>query len=235
VLLAAPVALAGCGLVDHAGERGRSEQGRDIFDLWQGSVIAALVVGVLVWGLIAWAVIRYRRRSDELPTQRQYIVPIEILYTAIPVVIVAVLFALSYRTQRDVDAVTSDPDLVIEVTGFQWQWQFHYVEEDITVTGLPAKPPVMVLPVDTTVRLVLTSPDVIHSFYVPDFLYKRDVIPGVENEVDVDVVDVGRYTGRCAEFCGLDHAKMTFEVDAVTMNDFREWVADQQIAGGGDR
>jgi cytochrome c oxidase subunit II len=235
VLLAAPVALAGCGLVDHAGERGRSEQGRDIFDLWQGSVIAALVVGVLVWGLIAWAVIRYRRRGDELPTQRQYIVPIEILYTAIPVVIVAVLFALSYRTQRDVDAVTSDPDLVVEVTGFQWQWQFHYVEEDITVTGLPEKPPVMVLPVDTTVRLVLTSPDVIHSFYVPDFLYKRDVIPGVENEVDVDVVDVGRYTGRCAEFCGLDHAKMTFEVDAVTMDDFREWVADQQVAGGGDR
>jgi cytochrome c oxidase subunit II len=234
VLLLAPVALAGCGLVDHAGERGRSEQGRDIFDLWQGSVIAALVVGVLVWGLIAWAVIRYRRRSDELPTQRQYIVPIEILYTAIPVVIVAVLFALSYRTQRDVDAVTSDPDLVIEVTGFQWQWQFHYAEEDITVTGLPGKPPVMVLPVDTTVRLVLTSPDVIHSFYVPDFLYKRDVIPGVENKVDVDVVDVGRYTGRCAEFCGLDHARMTFEVDAVTTDDFRSWVdrqVDRQGAG----
>lgn len=234
MLLAAPVALAGCGLVDHAGERGRSEQGRDIFDLWQGSVIAALVVGVLVWGLIAWAVIRYRRRSDELPTQRQYIVPIEILYTAIPVVIVAVLFALSYRTQRDVDAVTSDPDLVIEVTGFQWQWQFHYVEEDITVTGLPGTPPVMVLPVDTTVRLVLTSPDVIHSFYVPDFLYKRDVIPGVENKVDVDVVDAGRYTGRCAEFCGLDHARMTFEVDAVTTGDFRDWVdrqVDRQGAG----
>ena len=234
MLLAAPVALAGCGLVDHAGERGRSEQGRDIFDLWRGSVIAALVVGVLVWVLIAWAVIRYRRRSDELPTQRQYIVPIEILYTAIPVVIVAVLFALSYRTQRDVDAVTSDPDLVIEVTGFQWQWQFHYVEEDITVTGLPGTPPVMVLPVDTTVRLVLTSPDVIHSFYVPDFLYKRDVIPGVENKVDVDVVDAGRYTGRCAEFCGLDHARMTFEVDAVTTDDFRDWVdrqVDRQGAG----
>ena len=227
VLLVAVAALAGCGLVDHAGERGASDQGRDIFDLWQGSVIAALVVGGIVWALIGWAVFRYRRRSDEVPTQRQYIVPLEVVYTGVPILIVAVLFALSYRTQRDVDALSSDPDLVIEVDGFQWQWQFHYVEEDITVTGLPDDPPVMVLPVDTTVRLVLTSNDVIHSFYVPDFLFKRDVIPGVKNKVDVDVTDVGRYTGRCAEFCGLDHSKMTFEVEAVTMDEFREWVAEQ--------
>jgi cytochrome c oxidase subunit 2 len=224
-------ALAGCGLVDNAGKGGTSQQGRDIFDLWQGSVIAALVVGGIVWLLIGWAFFRYRRRGDLLPTQRQYIVPLEIVYTTVPIVIVAVLFALSYRTQRDVDALTSDPDLVVEVEGFQWQWQFHYVEEDITVTGNPDDPPVMVLPVDTTARLVLTSEDVIHSFYVPDFLFKRDVIPGLKNRVDVDVTDVGRYTGRCAEFCGLDHARMTFEVDAVTMDDFREWVADQQVAG----
>jgi cytochrome c oxidase subunit 2 len=235
VLILTPVALAGCGLVDHAGKEGSSEQGRDIFDLWRGSMIAALVIGGIVWALIGWAAFRYRRRGDELPTQRQYVVPLEVVYTAVPILIVAVLFALSYRTQRDVDALTSDPDLVIEVEGFQWQWQFHYVEEDITVTGLPDDPPVMVLPVDATVRLVLTSNDVIHSFYVPDFLYKRDVIPGVKNKIDVDVTDVGQYTGRCAEFCGLDHAKMTFEVDAVTTADFREWVADQQAAGGGDQ
>jgi cytochrome c oxidase subunit 2 len=232
LLLVVSPALGGCGLVDHAGERGASEQGRDIFDLWRGSFIAALVVGAIVWGLIGWAVFRYRRRSDEVPNQRQYIVPLEIVYTTVPILIVAVLFALSYRTQRDVDALSSDPDIVIEVDGFQWSWQFHYVEianekQDITVTGLPDKPPVMVLPVDTTVRLILTSNDVIHSFYVPDFLYKRDVIPGVENKIDVDVTDVGRYTGRCAEFCGLDHAKMTFEVEALTMADFREWVAEQ--------
>jgi cytochrome c oxidase subunit 2 len=234
VLLLALVALAGCGLVDHAGKEGSSAQGRDIFDLWRGSVVAALVVGGIVWVLIGWAFLRYRRRGDELPSQRQYIVPLEVVYTTVPVLIVAVLFALSYRTQRDVDALTSDPDLVIEVEGFQWQWQFHYVEEDITVTGLPDDPPVMVLPVDTTVRLVLSSHDVIHSFYVPDFLFKRDVIPGVKNKVEVDVTDVGRYTGRCAEFCGLDHARMTFEVDAVTMDDFRDWVADRQVAGDGD-
>jgi cytochrome c oxidase subunit II len=225
-------ALAGCGLVDNAGKGGTSRQGRDIYDLWQGSVIAALVVGGIVWLLIGWAFLRYRRRGDVLPTQRQYIVPLEIVYTTVPIVIVAVLFALSYRTQRDVDALTSDPDLVVEVEGFQWQWQFRYVDEGITVTGNPDDPPVLVLPVDTTARLVLTSEDVIHSFYVPDFLFKRDVIPGVKNRVDVDVTDVGRYTGRCAEFCGLDHARMTFEVDAVTMDDFRSWV-DRQVDRGG--
>lgn len=224
--------LAGCGLVDHGGNRGSSQQGRDIFDLWQGSVIAALVVGVLVWGLIFWAAIRYRRRGDEIPTQRQYIFSLEILYTALPVLIVAVLFVFAYQTQREVQEVSSNPDLIVEVDGFQWQWQFHYVEEDITVTGLPDEPPVMVLPVDETIRFVLRSDDVIHSFYVPDFLYKRDVIPGVDNQIDVDVVDTGRYTGRCAEFCGLDHAKMTFEVEAVTKADFRNWVDEQQSSGG---
>jgi cytochrome c oxidase subunit 2 len=225
--------LAGC-TVDHGGNRGKSEQGREVFTLWRGSVIAALIVGALVWSLIFWAAIRYRRRSDEIPTQRQYLVRLEIVYTALPILIVAVLFVFAYQTQRDVNEVSSDPDLVIEVDGFQWQWQFHYVEEDITVTGLPDEPPVMVLPVDRTIRFVLRSDDVIHSFYVPDFLYKRDVIPGVDNKIDVDVTDVGRYTGRCAEFCGLDHSKMTFEVEAVTMSDFREWVDQQQAGNSGD-
>jgi cytochrome c oxidase subunit 2 len=228
LVLVAAVTLAGCGLVDNAGNSGHSEQGRDIFSLWRGSMIAALIVGAIVWALILWAVIRYRRRGDAIPDQRQYHLPIEIVYTATPVLIVAVLFVLAYGTSRDVNAVSKNPDVVIQVDGFQWQWQFHYVDEDITVTGLPDDPPVMVLPVGETVRLVLRSHDVIHSFYVPDFLYKRDVIPGVDNKIDIDVTDEGRYTGRCAEFCGLDHAKMTFEVEAVRPSEFQDWVADHQ-------
>jgi cytochrome c oxidase subunit 2 len=231
LLFIAPVALAGCGLVDNAGKKGNSEQGRSIFDLWHGTWIAAFVVGGIVWALIFWVVVRYRRRNDEIPSQRQYILPIEIVYTVTPVLIVAVLFVVAYNVQRDVNALSSDPDLVIRVDGFQWQWQFTYVDEDITVTGLPDKPPVMVLPVGETVRLRLRSHDVIHSFYVPDFLYKRDVIPGVNNDIDIDVTDEGTYTGRCAEFCGLDHAKMTFEVEAVSPAEFRQWVTEQQ----GDR
>jgi cytochrome c oxidase subunit 2 len=119
---------------------------------------------------------------------------------------------------------------VIEVRGFQWQWQFHYRDEDVTVTGTPDKLPQMVLPVNQTARLILTSDDVIHSFYVPDFNEKRDLIPGVRNRIDLDPIEIGTYVGRCAEFCGLDHARMDFTVKVVSQADYREWVADRQGA-----
>ena len=115
--------LAGCSL---GVEEGATRQGREIFGLWRGSVFAALVVGGLVWGLIVFAVFRYRRRDDRIPTQRQYLIKLEIVYTLIPIVIVAVIFAFAYRTQNEVDALSPDPDVVVEVIGFQWQWQFHY-------------------------------------------------------------------------------------------------------------
>jgi len=229
------VVASGCGLVDHAGNRGATEQGRDIFDLWRAEMIVALVVGTLVWALIGWSVLRYRRRSDALPTQRQYVLPLEIAYTALPVVAVAVIFGFSYVTQRNVDELSADPDVVIEVQGFQWQWQFRYEGSDVVVTGLPGDPPVMVVPVDRTVRLRLMSRDVIHSFYVPDFLAKRDAIPGVDNEIDVDVLEAGRYSGVCAEFCGLDHAKMTFVVEAVSPAEFDAWLTDQADDQTGDQ
>jgi cytochrome c oxidase subunit II len=221
------IVLSGCSL-EFGGGRGATRQGRDIFGLWQGSVIVAIFVGGLVWGLILFAILRYRRRNGDLPNQTQYFVKLEILYTVVPVVIVAVLFAFSYRTQNEVDALTRDPAVTIDVRGFQWQWQFHYRDDDVTVTGLPEREATMVLPEDRTTRLVLTSPDVIHSFYVPKFLFKRDVIPGVVNRVDVTPRDRGTFTGRCAEFCGLDHAKMTFEVKVVSFDDYRAWVSEQR-------
>jgi cytochrome c oxidase subunit 2 len=231
-LALAVVVLSGCSL-EFGGGRGATRQGRDIFGLWQGSVIVAIFVGGLVWGLILYAILRYRRRNDDLPTQTQYFVKLEILYTVVPVIIVAILFAFSYRTQNEVDALTDDPAVTIDVRGFQWQWQFRYRDDDITVTGLPGQEPTMVLPLDRTTRLVLTSPDVIHSFYVPRFLFKRDVIPGVTNRVDLTPEEVGTYTGRCAEFCGLDHAKMTFTVRVVNMADYNAWVAEQQAEQNG--
>jgi cytochrome c oxidase subunit II len=231
-LAAAVVALTGCS-ADFGSSRGATSQGREIFGLWQGTFIVALMIAALVWGLILFAIVRYRRRNDDLPTQTQYIVKLEILYTAVPVVIVAVLFAFSWRTQTEVDALVPNPAVTIDVKGFQWQWQFRYRDEDVTITGLPDKDPTMVLPVNRTVRLNLTTPDVIHSFYVPEFLFKRDVIPGVTNKVDITARDKGTYTGKCAEFCGLDHARMTFEVKAVSLADYRTWIAEQQATQSG--
>ena len=197
-------------------------------DLWRGGVMTALVVGAIVLSLIIFTVIRYRRRGrDDVPSQRQYIIPLEIVYTVIPIVIVLVLFGFSYAVQDDVDALSDNPDVTIDVQGFQWQWQFHYRAEDVTVTGVPDRRPVMVLPINETVRLVLTSRDVNHSFYVPDFLFKRDAIPTVKNQFDLEVEKAGTYRGFCAEFCGLNHARMTFTVRAVSKAEFDDWVAEQ--------
>jgi cytochrome c oxidase subunit 2 len=226
-LVVVALVLSACS-ADFGSPRGATSEGRDIFGLWQGSAIVALFVAGLVWGLILFVILRYRHRSDELPNQTQYIIKLEILYTAVPVIIVAVLFGFSWRTQTEVDALARDPAVTIDVRGFQWQWQFNYRNEDITVTGRPENEPTMVVPVDRTIRLNLTSPDVIHSFYIPEFLYKRDVIPGRTNKVDVTVRDKGTYVGKCAEFCGLDHTNMTFAVRAVSFDDYRAWVAQRQ-------
>jgi cytochrome c oxidase subunit 2 len=227
VVAIAALALAGCSST-FGQHSPATKQGRSMSDLWRGSVMTALVVGAIVLSLIIFTVLRYRRRGrDDVPNQRQYIIPLEIVYTIIPIVIVLVLFGFSWVVQDNVDALSKHPDVTIEVQGFQWQWQFHYRDEGVTVTGLPDHRPVMVLPVNETVRLVLTSRDVNHSFYVPDFLFKRDVIPTIDNQFEIKVEKAGTYRGFCAEFCGLSHARMTFTVRAVSKAEYAGWVAAQ--------
>lgn len=230
LLLAATLAACGNDGPTFGAPRGATRQGRDIFRLWQGSMWAAVAVGVFVWALILFAVVRFRRRpgDDELPKQTHANIPLEILYTATPLVIVAVLFLVNIRTQDRVDHVSSDPALTIEVTGFQWQWRFRYREANVEVVGTNEQDPVMMLPAGTTVRLVLQATDVIHSFYVPEFLYKRDTVPGLTNEVELEVLEEGRYDGRCAEYCGLLHDRMDFVVEAVPQAEFDRWIAEQR-------
>jgi cytochrome c oxidase subunit 2 len=214
----------------------KSEQAEGIFSLWQGFFVVAICVGVLVWGLLIFVILRYRRRDDEIPSQRPYNIPIEILYTAAPIVLVAVLFGFSVATEDSATAVDPDPVARIEVIGFQWSWQFVYAgedgDDDITITGEPGEPPEMVVPVGQPVVLSLVSNDVNHSFWVPDFLSKRDLIPGVENEITVTATEPGEYDGRCAEFCGLDHWTMNFSVRAVPEDEFEDWI-DEQHEGTG--
>jgi cytochrome c oxidase subunit 2 len=196
--------------------------------LWQAAVIAALAVAALVWILVLTAAIRFRRRNDDIPSQSAHNTRIEAVYTAVPLVIVAVLFAATLRTEARVSEVAGRPDLEIEVVGFQWQWQITYEKLGVVVVGDdPANRPELVLPVGAKVRFVLRTNDVIHSFWVPGFLYKRDLIQGVDNVIDVDVDRVGTYDGRCAEFCGLDHYRMTFTVRVVEPDEFDQWLVDE--------
>jgi cytochrome c oxidase subunit 2 len=232
VLVAVLVAVAGsCAGVPRFGAPDPvTADGNRILSLWQGSVVTALAVGALVWALIAWSVVRYRRRrgADGLPGQRADNLPVEIAYTLTPILIVAILFGFTVFTQEKVTARAARPDVVVDVIGYQWQWQFRYPDEGVVVTGSTAEPrPTMVLPVGSTVRLRLSTTDVIHSFWVPRFLKKLDLVPGLDNELDVVVEDPGVFPGRCAEFCGLDHARMDFRVEAVSPAAYRTWL-DQE-------
>ncbi|MGH9228840.1 MAG: aa3-type cytochrome oxidase subunit II [Acidimicrobiales bacterium] len=225
---------AGCDVPSFGAPDPKSEQGESIFSLWQGFFIVAMAVGALVWGLLIFVILRYRRRNDEVPDQTAYHIPLEIFYTAAPVVIVAVLFGFSVAAEDDVTALDPEPAARIEVLGFQWSWQFRYLEEDITITGEPGEPPEMVIPVDRPTALRLVADDVAHSFWVPDFLSKRDLIPGVDNEIDVTPTEEGQYVGRCAEYCGLDHWQMSYSVRVVSQDEYDDWVADQRASEASD-
>jgi cytochrome c oxidase subunit 2 len=202
-----------------------TEQGRNFTQTWRVFLFGAVAVTALIWLLVLVAAIRFRRRGDRMPDQRQYNIPLEVLYTVVPVIIVAALFTLTVVTQRGFTDLESDPDLTVEVTGFQWQWRFDYVDQGVTVNGTDAAMPPLVLPVGRTVRIELRADDVIHSFWVPEFLEKRDLIPGVDNAIDVKITKPGRWRGRCAEYCGLDHWKMTFDVYAVPAAEYDAWIA----------
>jgi cytochrome c oxidase subunit 2 len=199
-----------------------------IYDTWLGSVAAALAVGVFVWGLIFYAVLRYRKNSDELPRQVRYNLPIEVLYTVVPFVIIAVLFYYTAVNENFVNDTKKKPDLVVDIVGFQWNWQFAYPKDKVQVTGTPTQPAVMVLPTDRRIRFIESSPDVIHSWWVPAFLFKRDVIPGRLNSFEVKLKPNAAghtYIGRCTEYCGEKHSRMNFYVKVVTPDQFDAYLA----------
>jgi cytochrome c oxidase subunit 2 len=236
--------LSGCGAVGDAAdgfgwpEGGITDRSERMYDMWVGSVIAGLVVGLIVWGLIFWCVIRYRKRGEDLPEQTRFNLPMEVLYTVTPFLVIAVLFYYTAVIQSEAAQVSSNPDVVVEVVAEKWTWQFNYrdgVGEGAntlaSTTGATDLIPVLVVPTGQVVRFELTSTDVIHSFWVPELLFKRDVFPGnIRNvfEVTVDPGKEGAYVGRCAELCGTYHSTMTFELRAVTPADYQAYVAALQ-------
>ncbi|MCD9197510.1 aa3-type cytochrome oxidase subunit II [Aeromicrobium wangtongii] len=244
VVLFAAVVLSGCSpdadsdLARLALPVGASDRSQYIWELWLGAWIAVLVIFLVVFGLIIYSMIRYRRRSDdEIPAQIRYNLPIEALYTFAPVIVVAVFFFHTVTSQNDVLERVDNPDHSIEVIGSQWQWAFNYIDEDATDgedvfdVGTPAQPAELWLPVDESVRFTLKSPDVIHSFWIPEFYFKLDVVPGKVNSFDMTPTRTGVFTGRCAELCGLYHSRMIFKAHVVTRAEYDAHLAELEKAG----
>jgi cytochrome c oxidase subunit 2 len=214
-----------------------TEQGKIVVSLWQGSWIAGMLVGCVVWGMIVWAVIFHRQRGNKLPPQVRYNMPIEILYTVIPFVLIAVLFYYTAKDENAIDAIPAHSAVTVNVVGFQWSWQFNYPGQGVTEDGamwdptLPASQqhlPVLEIPEGETVNFNLTSPDVIHAFWVPEFLFKRDVIPGHPNHFSITADQTGTFTGHCSELCGIYHSRMLFTLKIVTPSQYKTWIAQQK-------
>nr|WP_235948788.1 cytochrome c oxidase subunit II [Nocardia terrae] len=278
---------------------GITPQATKMRELWTWSVLAALAMGVLVWGLTFWTIIFHRKKpnSPEFPRQTGYNVPLELSYTAIPFVIIAVLFYFTVVVQNYVHEKVGNPDVTVDVTAFQWNWKFGYqkvvmadgsiyngvdearqkMNEDTKTSyenrtkdghpqpgpnaGLPANDisylnydlietkgssdevPVLVLPTGKNIEFQLAAADVIHSFWVPEFLFKRDVMPNPKQNNSDNVFQItkiektGAFVGRCAEMCGTFHSMMNFEIRAVTPEKFQQYIEfrkDHPLATNGE-
>jgi cytochrome c oxidase subunit 2 len=247
VALGLAAVLAGCTQQQLRGylpgEPGITNHTDAITGLWVTSWIILLGVGVLVWGLIIWVAVVYRRRKGQtgLPVQLRYNMPIEIFYTVVPLILILGFFAFTARDQAQIEEPTPDPDVQIQVFGKRWAWDFNYLNEGpdgkgVYYQGVQAQEideapfidydqlPVLYLPVGSTVELDIQSRDVVHSFWVPDFLYKKDMLPGKTNHIYFTPLKEGTYMGKCAELCGEYHSLMLFQVKVVSQAEYDQYI-----------
>jgi cytochrome c oxidase subunit 2 len=241
---AALLFLAGCS-ADTVGQLKRlglpeaaSDRAPAIGDLWIGSWIAAAIVGVFTWGLIGWAVVRYRSDHNEMPNQNRYNLPMEIFYTTAPFVIIGVLFYYTILAQNTVTARSAEPEVTVNVTAQKWSWVFNYktadnpdVGEDVWEGGTIQQTPDLYLPVGKSVRFNLRAADVNHSFWVPAFYYKLDVIAGRNNNFEMTPTKEGVFRGKCAELCGTYHSAMLFNVHVVSEEEYEAHLRGLAEAG----
>jgi cytochrome c oxidase subunit 2 len=277
---------------------GVTKQATEMRVLWTWAGVVALALGIVVWGLIFWCVIRYRKKDDAIPRQTKYNFTVEAICFIFPFFVIAGLFYRTVVVEDDVNKLTANPDVRIQVDAFKWNWQFEYHQytdlggtvhktvypgaknltsvngelgksseqfvcdetssnesfncgasgaqsEDSTnlflsTVGSQNEIPILVIPVDRTVRFVEHSEDVIHSFWVPEFLFKRDVIPfgtastARDNQFEITATKVGNYVGRCAELCGTYHSQMNFEVRVVPEDTFEQYLAALTRIGPAD-
>ena len=250
------MALAGCtptelnGFLPGFVEDGTptTNQTETVSGLWVTSWVVLLAVGVITWALMAWALVMYRRRAGQtgLPVQLRYNMPIEILYTVIPLILVLGMFFFTARDQTAIETQWDEPDVEITAIAKQWAWDFQYGAEDeedaVWTMGVQADPdeagdidreklPTLVLPVGKKVTIDLQSRDVIHSFWIIDFLYKKDMYIGKDNSWSFIPERVGEYDGKCAELCGEYHSMMLFNVKVVEQDEYDAYIEDLREQG----
>ncbi len=237
--------LTGCSAEAKRGwlpnvERDTTNHTGAIQDFWVHSWIAVVVIGVLTWGLMLWCIVAYRRRKTDTgyPRQLSYNMPLEIFYTAIPLVLVLVFFSFNNTLEKSINKPV-DSQLVVDVRAKQWSWDFNYsyqgTEKHFAGTqahlhtdgseGAREELPTLYLPAGKSVQLDLNSRDVIHSFWVPAFLQKLDMIPGKTNHIYLTPQVEGNYDGKCAELCGEYHSEMLFNVKVVSEAEFKAQLA----------
>jgi cytochrome c oxidase subunit 2 len=279
LLASSTLLLAGCSVQDaekhlrFGWPTGVTKQAEKMRVLWSWAGVAALILGCIVWGLIFWCCFRYYKKSDRIPRQTKYNMVIETICVTVPLLVIIVLFWRTVVTEDYVNRLSKDPDVVVQVNAFKWNWQFEYhAAKDPTTnqvvktvypsgtdhtTGQANAPlylstigtsneiPVLVIPIGQTVQFIEHSEDVVHSFWVPEFLFKRDVIPygtpaqqeqsGLrDNRFEITATQRGSYVGRCAELCGTYHSRMNFEVRVVTPDVFRNYLAALKQIGPDD-
>ena len=215
------------------GPNGITTNAASINNLWRITYYIAIPLGLLVFALIVWCIVRYRTRPGDTrqPKQFQYHIPLEATYTVIPLILVAVVFGFMYGVENKETHVSKTPAVAITVEGFQWGWKFSYANGYQEYGSIATQPninddsvlPILVMPAHETVRFTLRSDDVNHSFYVPEFLFKRDMIQGINNVVDINATTTGTYIGECTQLCGTYHAFMRFEVEVLSPTAYHAW------------
>jgi len=221
------LAALAAGLLAGCAKQGATVQGQQIHDLYVLIIILALPVFAGVEGALLWCVLRYRRRrGDGRPAAQGAGGPRTLgVFFAIPTVLVACLFLFGERTLAEVQRPEPNPAVELRVDSFQWQWTFYYLNEGFYVTGRTlTREPVVELPVGAPVHVRLESRDVVHEFFVPDFLFMRNALPGRPNEFSFTPTRIGTFRGQCAEFCGLHHDQMRFVLKVVSQADYVAWV-----------
>ena len=238
--------------------QGVTEFSKIAYDLHMIVLWICVVIGVLVFSAMIYSMFAHRKSKGVTAAQFSHSTIAEIIWTIIPIVILIViafpsttaLIKMEAPTDNDGKAITMD--MTVKVTGYQWKWKYDYLDEGISFLsslksdsniarqiGSGINPATvenylldvdnpLVIPVDTNIRILLTANDVIHSWWVPEFGWKRDAIPGFVNEAWTNVKKVGTYRGQCAELCGKDHGFMPVVVNVVSKEDYANWVKLQK-------